>query len=138
MKNQRSIVIKNELSEMTVVQEKLNQYYDFHNFSENVRFAIDLAMDEIITNIISYAFEPGTSHPIYIDLDIKDNYLIILIKDDGVPFNPLEAKEPDFDIPLSDRTIGGLGIFLTKKNMDEVHYEFNKPYNCLTLKKKIN
>lgn len=90
-------------------------------------------VEEIVVNIVNYAQSD------YLDVEIiRDKKSMTLrFHDGGVPFNPLEKEFPDFSIPLEDREIGGLGIFLVIKNMDAVTYEHTEGENILTIMKKI-
>jgi len=106
-----------------------------------VENAIELSLDELLTNIISYGYNDNDSHLITVDLWLEgeddSKFVIIRLVDDGVKFNPLEKKEVDLDLPLEEKQIGGLGIHLVKKLMDELHYERREDKNVLTLKKKL-
>ena len=99
---------------------------------------IELALDEIFTNIASYAYEPGTGD-IEIDygLDEETRLLTIVIADSGKAFDPLAKEDPDIDLPAKGRQIGGLGIFIVKQVMDEASYRREGDKNILTLHKKI-
>ena len=96
---------------------------------------IHLAAEEILVNAISYAYS-GKNGSVEISCGIgSDDKLLIEIKDSGVPFNPLEKPDPDITLPLEQRKIGGLGIFMTKKIMDSVSYRRENNKNIVTLKK---
>lgn len=99
-------------------------------------YAIRLACEEIIVNIIHYAYPDHTDG--YIDITITDDgrALYIIISDGGKPFNPLECQRPDTSLSPEDRAIGGLGIFLVRQMMDNVSYCYNYGENKLTLVKK--
>ena len=95
---------------------------------------LELAVEEIVVNIIHYAYPSGTSGDIEIQCGFKEEKkLIIEIIDWGIPFNPLSVPEPDTEAHLEDRDIGGLGIFLVRKLMDEVHYRREDGKNVLSL-----
>ena len=89
--------------------------------------------EEIVVNVIDY------SHSDYLDVEImRDGKSITLrFHDGGVPFNPLEKEEPDFTVPMEDRKIGGLGIFMVIKFMNAVSYDRSGDENILTVMKKI-
>ena len=99
---------------------------------------IDLAVEEIFINIAHYsgADEALVSCGYHISGD-GSGTLMVAFKDKGKPFNPLERPDPDVTLSAEERKIGGLGIFLTKKFMDSVEYEFAEGMNCLTIKKRI-
>ena len=97
---------------------------------------IDLAVEEIFVNIANYAYGDETG---FADISVSyDNgEITIVFKDGGVPYNPLAKTDPDITLSAEEREIGGLGIFLVKKNMDDVSYEFSDGKNILTLIKRI-
>jgi anti-sigma regulatory factor (Ser/Thr protein kinase) len=97
---------------------------------------LQLACEEIVVNITSYAY-PGDSDG-YLDMIIqKTDRIVIRFEDGGVPFNPLEHKSPDITLPWKQRPIGGLGIFLLRRKMDDIHYEYVDNKNILTIEKVI-
>ncbi|OPY39140.1 MAG: serine-protein kinase RsbW [Methanoregula sp. PtaU1.Bin051] len=97
---------------------------------------IELAVDEVMTNIITHGFrrQAGT---IGITCSIGEGVVRIEIRDRAPAFNPLLLKEPDISVKLEDRPVGGLGIYLVRKVMDAVSYEYRDGENVLTLEKKI-
>ncbi len=101
---------------------------------------IDLAVEEIYINIAHYAYKPNVgSVEITCDTHNGDSEYTILIifKDSGKPFNPLERQDPDITLSAEERNIGGLGIYLTKQFMDEVKYEYKDGFNILSIKKSF-
>lgn len=92
-----------------------------------------VVVEELVLNIVDYA------HSDYIDVEImRDEKCITMrFRDGGVPFNPLEKEVPDFSLPMEDRKIGGLGIFLVTKYMDTVAYEHAGGENILTVMKQL-
>lgn len=97
---------------------------------------IDLAVEEIFVNIAHYAYSPDIGDA-WISASFVDNVLTIIFKDNGKEFNPIAKKDPDITLSAEERNIGGLGIFLTKKFMDNVDYEYKDNLNILTIRKKI-
>jgi serine/threonine-protein kinase RsbW len=99
---------------------------------------INLAMDEHFINIISYGFPPGCDDcRIKIDLSFENRELAIRIEDNGIAFNPLAAKKPDIDCTLEECKVGGLGIHIMKKVMDDISYRRQDGKNILVLKKTV-
>ena len=97
---------------------------------------IRLACEEIITNVTSYAYPEDADG--FLDVDIqKTDRITIRFTDGGVPFNPLEHKKPDTTLPWELRHIGGLGIYLVKKKMDDVRYAYVDNKNVLTIEKVV-
>ena len=95
-----------------------------------------LACEEIIMNVTSYAYPEGVDG--FLDVDIqKTDRMTIRFEDGGVPFNPLEQEKPDTGLSWDKRRIGGLGIFLLRRKMDDVRYAYVDHKNVLTIAKKI-
>ena len=95
---------------------------------------LGVVIEEIVLNIVDY------SNSDYLDVEIMrdDKSITLRFHDGGKSFNPLEKEEPDFTLPLEDREIGGLGIFMVIKYMDSVTYEYSGGENILTVVKKVN
>ena len=128
--------LKNDLSELKVLNQHLNNWAEDTNLTPNSILRINICLDELFTNIVSYGFEDDLEHKIKFTLNADNNLLTINIEDDGIPFNPLEKIDPDFPDNVESAIIGGLGIHIIKKLMDNVHYE-RKLGNKLTMKKNI-
>ena len=99
---------------------------------------IDLSIEEIYINIAHYAYKNTVGNvEISCSVDFEDSKTIFYVsfKDSGKPFNPLARKDPDITLSAGERDIGGLGIYLTKKFMDEVSYEYRDNFNILSMKK---
>lgn len=103
-----------------------------------VKMKLDIAVDEILSNIIQYAYYPATG-TVTVRLEILREPLTACVTfiDQGTPYNPLTAKEPDVSLSAEDRQVGGLGIYLVRKSMDEVSYEYEAGKNILTIKKRL-
>jgi anti-sigma regulatory factor (Ser/Thr protein kinase) len=100
--------------------------------------AICVAVEEIFVNIASYAYPDGDGDvSLSFGFDKTERLMTLVIKDNGIPFNPLEKSEPDISLSADEREIGGLGIFITKKTMDTVSYTYENDSNVLTMTKKI-
>ena len=99
---------------------------------------IDVAVEELFVNIASYAYQPGTGQAT-IRFEKEDDPLTVAITflDSGVPYDPLAKEDPDVTLSAEERQIGGLGIFMVKKSMDDVSYEHRDGQNVLTIKKKL-
>lgn len=99
---------------------------------------IEVAIDEILTNIALYAYTPGTGNiDIDYELDEDNGNLTIVITDEGREFDPLAKDDPDISLDEKGRQIGGLGIFIVKTVMDEVTYQRIDNKNVLTLRRKL-
>lgn len=100
-----------------------------------VGYAVRLACEEVIVNIVSYAYPAGEDGYIELDITCEGNRLRIEICDGGRPFNPIERQAPDVTQSLEDRDIGGLGIYLVLQTMDNVTYVYEEGRNKLVLTK---
>lgn len=98
---------------------------------------IRLACEELVMNITSYAYPEDVEGFLEVDVEKTDERIVIRFKDGGMPFNPLEHKKPDTKLPWKLRRMGGLGIFLVKKKMDDVRYAYEDNKNVLTIEKAI-
>ena len=106
---------------------------------ESLQFKIRLSVEEAVENVVRYAYQDGCGWlEAGTEVNDKDLMLTVILKDAGVPFNPLEHAEPDLTSPAEERQIGGLGIFLCKQMMDSVEYEYTDNCNVLTMRKKIS
>jgi anti-sigma regulatory factor (Ser/Thr protein kinase) len=105
--------------------------------SMGTQMQIELAVDEIFTNICMYAYAPDTGKAV-ISVDTDTPGIVKLtFTDSGIPYNPLEKEDPDVTLPLEQRSIGGLGIFLVRKNVDDMRYTRQNGQNILTVLKQI-
>ena len=100
--------------------------------------AADLALEELLTNVWSYGYAVPGPHQVQIRLSIVDNHFEIEVKDNGCPFNPLQMPEVDTTIPLDRKPIGGLGIHLMRRFMDELHYQRQGDKNVLRMRKRLD
>ena len=99
---------------------------------------IDVAVEEIFVNVASYAYTPNTgSVTIRMDLQEKPRAVVITFIDSGIPYNPLAKEDPDVSLSAEERSIGGLGIFMVKKTMDKMEYEYTDQKNVLKMYKNI-
>jgi len=106
-------------------------------FSEKAIYSLQLAADEAASNIIEHAYEGVTDASLELSCDMRGDLIVITLRDWGKPFDPSEVKEPNISAELSDRQIGGLGIYLMRKLMDSVHYESTpRTGNLLTMTKR--
>lgn len=99
---------------------------------------IDIAIDELFGNIAHYAYNPDVG-PATVRVEVVEDPLSVVITfiDNGVPYDPLAMKEPDITLPAEEREIGGLGIYMVKKTMDDIVYEYKNGQNILKIRKNI-
>jgi len=105
---------------------------------EKTKTQINIAIDELYGNISSYAYGEGSGEAtVLVDHDSSTGAVSISFQDEGKPFNPLESGEPDVTLSARERKVGGLGIFLVRKSMDDVLYEYRDGKNILTIRKTL-
>ncbi len=132
-----SFELKSSLDELDQLCQNLETFGKKFGLSKKLIFEINLALDELFTNIISYGFKDNQEHTIKVTLTPQNDELCLCIEDDGKPFNPIDFETPNVSCSVEECKIGGLGIHIMKKLMDEVCYERCGDKNVLNLKKKI-
>lgn len=106
--------------------------------SIKAQMQIDVAVEEIFVNIAQYAYTSQEGEAVIrLDTETVPGAVVITFIDSGIPFDPLAVQEPDVTLSVKDRKIGGLGIFMVKKSMDDVTYKYVDNKNILTIKKNI-
>jgi anti-sigma regulatory factor (Ser/Thr protein kinase) len=127
---------KREIGSVSGIHGFVRDFFAREGLDDDHLFAVDLAVEEIFTNMVKYG--DGGDRDIDIDLDRQENHLIIRLTDHDVsPFDPTAADEVDTDQPLEERRIGGLGIHLVRKFMDEIDYAYENQRSTITLVKRI-
>jgi anti-sigma regulatory factor (Ser/Thr protein kinase) len=132
-----SFELENNLSELETLCQYLNKFGQATGLSEACITDINICLDELFTNIVSYGFVDGLEHIVRFSINLDDGVLTLNIEDDGIPFNPLEKKDPEIPADLIDVRIGGLGIHIVRKLMDNIRYKRERGKNKMTLKKYI-
>ena len=112
------------------LSEKLNEW----EISPALAHKAQIAVDEIYSNIVYYS---GAREATLTLQKEEEGQLTLIFEDDGVPYNPTTAKEPDVTLSAEEREIGGLGIFMVKKTMDEITYEYKDGQNILRIRKDL-
>src|SRR5262249_20363293 len=123
MSDTLEIKLKNKVSNIDGVNQTLRECVQSHGVASKVILALNLALGEILTNMITYGYTDNREHEVKVRLSAQRGEVSVEIEDDGQPFNPLEAPEPDITKPLEERNIGGLGIHLVRKLMDSLEYK---------------
>lgn len=138
MRQNLSITITNNLSEIKRVYAQLEEFGELCHLKPDIIFSMNLAFDELLTNVISYGYNDDKEHLIQINVSLKNDELIANIEDDGKAFNPIESPEPDITTSIEERKIGGLGIHIMRHFTDELSYKRENNKNIVSFKKKIN
>ena len=105
--------------------------------SDKDLFALQIVVEELVTNVIDYGGVPAGEHAVRVDLSTDNGELLIRIADRGKEYNPLLREDPDVTLPAEQRPIGGLGVHFCKKLTDAQSYERRDGCNVLTLRKKL-
>ena len=123
---------------LQAVIDFVDRQLEANGCSMKAQMQMDLAVEEIFVNIASYAYKPNKGNAT-VRIEVSDDPVTVTITfiDRGVPYDPLKKDDPDVTLSAAERKIGGLGIFLTKKVMDDVSYAYKDGQNILTLKKKL-
>ena len=137
-KTEKFINISADIDNLPVIIEFVDRLLDKNGCMVNIKSEINVAVDEIASNIVHYAYK-GRAGDLTLMVDFEDcgRKAIITFKDSGMRFNPLEKDDPDVNKNAEERKIGGLGIYIVKKLMDFVSYEYSNGMNVLRLEKKI-
>jgi serine/threonine-protein kinase RsbW len=131
------LLITNERVELARVKEDVDRFAAAHGLPSTVLADLQVSLDEVISNIISYGYADNAAHEIVIQLRIADGALHATIEDDGAPFDPLSVSLVDVEADLSKRPVGGLGIRLIRALNDEVRYERTGNRNRLSLRRNL-
>jgi anti-sigma regulatory factor (Ser/Thr protein kinase) len=135
----RKIEIVNKMGEIEKIADFVDQIGEELHLSMAMVAGINLALEEAIANVIMYAYpKKEEKEPITLIAEYKDNELDFILSDKGVPFDPTKAPEADVTLPVEERPIGGLGIFLIRKIMGEVSYQRIDGENKLKMTKKLD
>lgn len=127
------IVAVNRLDEIERIGREVDAFARRLGLPLGLVFDVTLALDEVITNIISYAYDDAEEHQIVVRLRVERDRFVIDVEDDGREFNPLETVEPELDLPVDERPVGGLGLSLVRRLISELEYDRRGGWNCLTL-----
>lgn len=140
--NRREITVAAETSELDTVLDFISAYLEEMECSMPLIMKINVAAEEIFVNIAHYAYKKispdlkGDAKVIISTNDAQDS-VQIMFRDKGIAYDPLKQADPDITLSVEERQIGGLGIFMVKKSMDQVLYEREGDENVLLLVKKV-
>ncbi|HEY3917427.1 MAG TPA: ATP-binding protein [Stellaceae bacterium] len=129
--------IANDLAELARVAAKIDEFCMAQGISADCNFKLNVALEELLTNTISYGYDDERAHEIALVVARDGDEIVAELSDDGRPFDPLQARPPDLDSPIEERRIGGLGVHLVKTLMDKVDYVHRDGRNRVTLRKRI-
>ncbi len=138
MNESKEIKLSATIENVSVVTDFVDSELEERNCPKTARCQIDIAIDEIFSNIANYAYNPKQGDAI-VRVEVTDDPLevIITFTDKGKPYNPLLKEDPDVSLSAEDREIGGLGVFIVKESMDEIDYHYEDGKNVLKIRKNI-
>ena len=118
------LILKNDLSELSRIAEEIESHGHTRGWPARWIVNLNLSLDELITNTVSYGYRDTDEHEIRVTLTEQDGTLVVVVEDDGVAFDPFTAAPaPDLEADVEERPIGGLGVYFVRTLMDEVAYE---------------
>jgi len=133
-----TIVVRNDLAELERMNRAIEKFGSRVGLGPKMIFELNLAVSEIVTNVISYGYDDGREHEIIVRLVAHTGEVVVEVEDDGRPFDPLSVAEPVLDAPLEERPIGGLGMHLVRKTTDGLEYHRRQDKNVLVLRKRTS
>jgi len=130
--------LPNSFDALSTAADETTSFLEARAAPPGAVFAANLAIEELVTNIIKYGYDDTAAHEIVIQLAVNDSELRIEISDDGHEFNPFDQPEPDTSLPAGERPIGGLGIHFVRNMLDRCGYARRDGWNVVTLTKKFS
>ncbi len=136
--NEYEITIEARKDKLDDLMIFIDSHLEEFDCSMKAQMQIDVAVEELFVNIANYAYAPeignATIRMIFSD---EPGEVTIVFIDSGVPYDPLKKEDPDITLSVDERAIGGLGIFMVKKSMDDMFYEYKDGQNVLSIVKKL-
>ena len=134
----KELTIAATVENIEVVTDFVNQQLELLECPMKAQMQIDVAIDELFSNIAHYSYNPEIGQAT-VRVEVVENPLAVIITfiDNGIPYAPLAKEDPDLTLSAEERQIGGLGIYVVKKSMDEITYEYKDGQNILSIKKRI-
>ena len=134
----KELKVKADISELDKVLSFADSILESMDCSMKAQMQIDVAIEELFVNIAHYAYPSGDGEAVIeVEADEANKTVSITFVDQGIPYDPLKNADPDITLSADERPIGGLGIFMVKKSMDDVSYEYKDNQNRLTIKKSF-
>lgn len=152
-KNLKILAVVDNLSQ---VLESIDTQLEAEGCPPKTKMQIDVAVEELFVNIANYAYSPDIGDAdISVEItdtcpipeearkgmspkELKGKWILVTLSDSGTPFDPLQKGDPDVTLPAQERRIGGLGIFMVKKSMDHMYYEYKDGKNHISICKKLS
>ncbi len=131
------MTVEATLDNIPTVTAFVDERLEALNCPVKAQMQIDVAIDELFSNIARYAYDPSGPATVRVDVDQDPLAVRVTFIDHGKPYDPLAKADPDVTLSAEERQIGGLGIFMVKKTMDDVRYEYKDGQNILTVEKRL-
>lgn len=134
----KELTVDAALESIPVITAFVDEQLEAYDCPMKAQAQIDIAIDELFSNIVHYAYHPGVG-PATVRVEVLEEPLSVTITfiDQGIPYDPLAKADPDVTLSAQDRGIGGLGIYIVKKNMNEITYEYKDGKNILRIRKDL-
>ena len=132
----RLLTLHNDIEEIPRLQAFMQSIAEEAGLGHALAMSLNLALEEAVSNVMLYAYPPDTDGQVYVKATLGNDRLVFQVSDKGIPFDPTVAADPDLEVGVEDRPIGGLGIYLVKHIMDEVSYRRENGMNILLMTKK--
>ena len=134
----KELTLNATVENIPAVTDFVNEQLEAHGCSMKVQIQIDVAIDELFSNIARYAYNPDIG-PATVRVELTEEPLSVVVTliDNGVPYDPLKNTDPDTSLSAEEREIGGLGVYMVKKSMDTVAYEYKDGQNVLRITKEL-
>ena len=133
----KELTVDATVENIATVTEFVNAQLEQSGCPPKIQRQIDIAIDELFGNIAHYAYDPNVG-PATVRVEVDEEpCVIITFIDNGVPYDPLGKEDPDITLSAEERGIGGLGVYMVKKSMDDISYEYRDGQNILRIKKRI-
>lgn len=132
-----TIILQSRLTELERLAAFVDQFGERNGVGARDLFAIKLALDEVVTNVIRYAHDDAGDHEIVVRLGREGDEMAAEVEDEGRPFDPLQVSAPDLAAPLEERPVGGLGIHLARQMTHRLEYRRQGDHNVLTMRRTL-
>ena len=134
----KELTVTAALENIETVTDFVNEQLEALDCPMKAQMQIDVAIDELFSNIAHYAYNPEIGKAT-VRVEVAEDPMAVIITfiDNGIPYDPLKKEDPDVTLSLEERQIGGLGIYMVKKTMDDITYEYKDGQNILAIKKKL-
>ena len=134
----KELTISASVDNIETVTDFINEQLEALDCPMKAQMQIDIAIDELFGNIANYAYNPEIGQAtVRVEVIEEPLAVVITFIDNGVPYDPLKKEDPDITLSAEEREIGGLGIYMVKKSMDEINYEYKDGQNIISIKKQL-